>query len=548
MVIEKFVQMIPARKWLRLSPFTQPRAKSYLHRIISNDPHFCQLSCQELDALSKFPIFREAKQETRNKGITKKRQSYLNEKLSNVRLRFGDDMHYPNAISHVLPSNVSPLEAIQSANQKVPVRLSVTKMLTKSWCELRHAYDVYAEVPIFEGRAITEGKEEHQKLEDKTHTLAEEQRNFEKDFEVEIPHDEFHNIAGAWFETLIKMVNLFTNGEAREVLCHGYLNSQSCHLVEGPVTGEEDILISGIIDHLLLRSRNIDKINRVVPVRLEDSVVSRDCEDISLILHQIENAEFDLKNNFEIIVSDVKTRFTNQIPSQASVLRASKLQVMYYRHFLEFLGKTPSLTYEKLLTNARRRGLDVNRFIDPAKMLSMLAADDLIRSDMHRLKNGKSIGFEPFDNDHLTDSASTKYDMSDYHNLIVDARIVEKYGDFFEPWQKPVTLKYFASRLAQMYHKVVPLLSDNLMIEYYYNGDNFHNIFFEYDIEILKLNCLNSAQFWLGKREIEPIKPNIKNFLTHCKYCDYESVCSWKKAGNDICRQLGSDLANLSKS
>ncbi|SJM88882.1 probable Exonuclease V, mitochondrial [Zygosaccharomyces bailii] len=539
--------MVPLRKRLGLSLFTRSRAKSYLHRIISNDPHFCELSCQELDALSKFPIFREANKETRNKGITKKRQSYLDEKLPNVRLRFGDDVRYPNAISHVLPSHSSPLEAIQSTNQKVPARLSVTKMLTKSWCELRHAYDVYAEVPIFEGRAITEGKEEHQKLEDTTHTLAEEQRNFENDFEVEIPHDKFHNIAGAWFETLIKMVNLFTDGEAREVLCHGYLNSQSCHLVEGPVTGDEDILISGVIDHLLLSSKNSDKMSRVEPVRLEDSVVSKECKDISLILHQLENAEFDLSNNFEIIVSDVKTRFTSQIPSQATVLRASKLQVMYYRHFLEFLGKTPSLTYEKLLTNAQRRGLDVNRLIDPGKVLSMLAADDLIRSDMYRLKNGESIGFEPFDNDYLTDSASAIYDMSDYHNLIVDARIIEKYGDFFEPWQKPVTLKYFASRLAQMYHKIAPLLSDKLMIEYYCNGDNFHNILFEYDIEILRSNCFNSAQFWLGKREIEPIKPNIKNFLTYCKYCDYESVCSWKKAGNDMCRRLGSDLANISK-
>lgn len=535
-------------KRLHFANLTQLRAKSHLRRVISHGLDSNGLSSKELDAISNLPILKEAQVETHKRGITKKRQAYLDQKIPKVRLQFGGDLRYPDFISHILPKHVaSPFEAAENADENVVSRLSVTKLLTKSWCELRHAYDVYAEVPIFEGRPVVEGKEEHQRLEDTTHPLAEEQQAFEKDFEVEIPQDQFHTMAETWFETLVKMVNIFTDGEAREVLCHGYLNSQSCRLVEGSIAGNEDILVSGVIDHLLLNSKTCGTFSRLVPVRLENTVVSKNCEDLALLLDQLENAKVSLKNQFEIIVSDVKTRFMRKIPNQTSVLKATKLQVMYYRYFLEELGRDPSITYSKLLTNAERRGFDINRFVDPSKVLSMMATDDLIRLDMCRLKNGEPIGFKPFDNSDLGAAGSGIYDMSEYHNMITDARVIERYGDFFETWAKPVTLKYFAARLAQMYHHLAPLLSDRLMVEYYYNGDNFHNILFDYDPETLKSNCFDSAQFWFGKREIEPIKPNLKNFLTYCKYCDYESVCSWKKGGNDMCRQLGADLAKISK-
>ncbi|GAV50154.1 hypothetical protein ZYGR_0U00100 [Zygosaccharomyces rouxii] len=530
----------------------QIRKKSHLRQVISFSSRELGLTEHELETIEKLPFFDQDRVNTRKRYPTTKRQAYLNEKLPAVKLLFGEDPQYPGFISHSLPSMMPiPFEATQGTDEEtIANRLSVTKLLTKSWCELRHAYDVYAKIPMFEGKPIIKGKEEHQRLEDETHSLAEEQRAFEKDFEVVIPDDDFHKLAESWFASLVKMVNLFTDGEAREVLCHGYLNKKKARLVEGPIIGDDDddVLVSGIIDHLILKLRDVPVSNNVLPLRLENAIVSKNCEDIAVVFDQLERAGPNLQNKFEIMVSDVKTRFMRKIPSQPSVLKASKLQVMYYRYFMEVLGQNPQETYNKLLINAQRRGFDVNRFIDPAKVLSMMATDDMIRMDMYRLKNGDAIGFEPFDDSELNVSESATYDMSDYHDIITDARVIQKYSDFFEPWAKPVTLKYFAARLAQMYHHLRPLLSNKLMIEYYYNGDNFHNIIFEFDPKLLRESSSDSAKFWFGQRDIEPISRNLKNFLTFCKYCDYESVCSWKRGGNDMCKELGTDLAKIQKS
>ncbi|GAV55059.1 hypothetical protein ZYGR_0AS03820 [Zygosaccharomyces rouxii] len=528
-----------------LTNIFQVRDKSHLHQAISLSSREIGLTDQELETIDKLPFFDKSRANTTKRPLNTKRQAYLNEKLPAVKLLFGENSQYPGFINHSLPSTMPiPFEAVQGSDEEVVAnRLSVTKLLTKSWCELRHAYDIYARIPMFEGKPITKGKEEHQRLEDETHSLAEEQRAFEKDFEVVIPDDDFHKLADSWFASLVKMVNLFTDGEAREVLCHGYLNREKSNLVEGPITGDENVLVSGIIDHLILKLRDVPVSNNVLPLRLENTIVSKNSEDIALVFDQLKRAGPSLKNKFEVMVSDVKTRFMRKIPSQQSVLQGSKLQVMYYRYFMEVLGQNPHETYEKLLTNAQRRGFDVNRFIDPAKLLSMMAADDMIRMDMYRLKNGEPIGFEPFDDSELDVSETAIYDMSGYHDMITDARVIHKYSDFFELWAKPVTLKYLAARLAQMYHHLAPLLSDKLMIEYYYNGDNFHNIIFEFDFEMLKEQSSDSAKFWFGKRDIEPIDRNLKNFVTFCKYCDYESVCSWKRGGTDMCKELGADLA-----
>lgn len=531
-----------------ITGFLQLRKKSHLRQTISLSGEV-ELTDYELETINKLPFFNKNGANAPKRFSNSKRQEYLNEKLPAVKSLFGEDSQYPGFINHSLPSRMPiPFEAARGTDEDIiSNRLSVTKLLTKSWCELRHAYDVYAKIPKFEGRPIIKGREEHQKLEDETHSLAEEQRAFEKDFEVVIPDDEFHKLADSWFASLVKMVNLFTDGEAREVLCHGYLNKEEGNLVEGSLTGDENVLVSGIIDHLLLKLRDIPVSNNVLPLRLENTIISKNCEDIALVFDQLKRAG-SLHTKFEVMISDVKTRFMRKIPNQQSVLKASKLQVMYYRYFMEVLGQNSHETYEKLLTNAQRRGFDVNRFIDPAKVLSMMATDDMIRADMYRLKNGDSIGFTPFDNSELNVSESAVYDMSDYHDKITDARVIHRYSDFFEPWTKPVTLKYLAARLSQMYHHLAPFLSDKLMIEYYYNGDNFHNIIFEFDSEILKEHSSDSAKFWFGKRDIEPIDRNLKNFVTFCKYCDYESVCSWKKGGTDMCKELGTDLTKTQRS
>lgn len=536
------------------------RVKASIHEITSI-PEASVLSNNEKEELARFPFFSYCELDTSKRRINKEKQQYLNEKLPIVKNLFGEDPKNPGYLNYSLPKGMS--NPYQDAIARYVInpetgeyechgvpRLSVTKLLTKRWCELREAYDIYAKIPIYEHPQVQEGLTAHQRLEDETHPISEEWQTFAESFEIEIPSDDFHELAGSWLQSMIKMTNLFIDGQAREVLCHGYLDSRSGQLIDSSVKDEEDITVSGIIDHLILKqksSASIGSVHDITPTRLGNVIIDDSSYDISEVLNNLKEARPYLRETYEVVVSDVKTRSIRKIPGQNSVLKATKLQVMYYRYFLETLAADPSSTYEKLLLNAQRRRFDVDKPINPAKLISMMAGDDIITSDMRRLKNGDTIGFAPFDDFYSDNIVTTEYDMSNFYELLTDVRVIEKYEEFFTLWAKPVTLRYFAARLAQIYHEVGSLLSDQLMVEYYNNGDNFYNIMFEYDFEKLQTNCFDSAMFLFGKRDIDPIKPNLKNFLTYCKYCDYEDVCSWKRNGSEMCRGLGGDLAKVAE-
>ncbi|QLL34748.1 hypothetical protein HG536_0H01230 [Torulaspora globosa] len=513
------------------------------------------LTRKERDQISALPFFIESSHGRSRTRRTSTRQEYLEKKLPDVRRAFGCDPDNPGYLPFKLPKErpnpywdahlgrtVDPDTGKQTLHGKP--RLSVTKLLTKRWCELRESYDIYAKAPIYEHPQVIEGLETHQKLEDETHRIPEDWHEFMEHFEVAIPTDEYHELVGSWYESIGKLVNLFTVGEAREVLCHGFLDPNSCQMVEGPVVSEEEVLVSGVIDHLVLtrRARFHGK-----PLGLIGCIESRPNLYIADVLNQIEGQKELLKQKYGIVLSDIKTRSIRKIPTQNSVVKSTKLQVMYYRSFLETLGSSPSGTYQRLLLNAQRRKMDIDRPIEPSKLISMMAATDLIISDMRCLRDGENIGFETYDGYFSGRDQGDAYDVTHFYDLITDVSVIQKFEEFFTLWSRPPTLRYFAARLAQMYHEVAPLLSDTLLIEYYCQGENFHNIVFDYDPELMKSECFNSASFWFGKRDIEPIKPTLKNVMTYCKHCDYEEVCLWRKQITDKCRQLGSDLEKITE-
>ncbi|QLQ81865.1 hypothetical protein HG537_0G01190 [Torulaspora globosa] len=539
--------------------------KSFYRRFCANATYFTHqgrplpkgglLTREERDGISSLPFFHESIHLRSRARRTSTRQEYLEKKLPDVRRAFGSDPDYPEYLPFKLPKDrpnpywdahlgrtVDPDTGKEIIHGKP--RLSVTKLLTKRWCELRESYDIYAKAPIYEHAQVIEGLETHQKLEDETHRISEDWLEFMEHFEVAIPTDEYHELVGSWYESIVKLVNLFMVGEAREVLCHGFLDPNSCQMIEGPTISEEEVLVSGVIDHLILTHRDCihDK-----PIELSGCMESGSNLNIADVISQLEGQRELLKQKYQIVVSDIKTRSIRKVPTQNSVVKSTKLQVMYYRSFLETLGSSPSNTYQRLLLNAQRRKMHIDKPIEPSKLISIMAASDLIISDMRCLRDGQDIGFETYDDHFSSTSPVDTYDMSHFHDLITDVNVILKFEEFFTLWSRPPTLRYFAARLAQMYHEVAPLLSDTLLIEYYCQGENFHNIIFDYDPELIKSECFNSASFWFGKRDIEPIKPTLKNVMTYCKYCDYEEVCLWRKQITDKCRQLGSDLEKITE-
>ncbi|QLG70843.1 hypothetical protein HG535_0A07860 [Zygotorulaspora mrakii] len=515
--------------------------------------NYSVLTAEEREEVNRLPFFSRSFEEQPKKQPNKTRQKYTERKISLTKAIFGEDQENAGYLSYHLPRSMpSPYYDVyckreqngskNDQEREIMQRLSVTKLLTKRWCELREAYDIYSNVDIFAHPQLLQGIASHRKLEYETHPVSEETQAFKDTFELQVPDDKFHKLAGSWSETVSKMLNIFVDGEAREVLCHGYLDANSGHLKSGSSINECDILISAVVDHLVLRKKGTA--GTLFPFKLSNSVITRDGQDIAESLKQLRKNESFLKENFEIIVGDVKTRSFRRVPSHENVIKATKLQVMYYRHFLEELSIDTTSTYFKLLANAERRGFDVDQPVDPAKVISMMAQNEYMVLDMKRLRDGEPIGFNPFDSKNVENK---KYNLTHYSALLNDANTIERYGDFFTEWRKPVTLRYLASRLAQVYREVGRLLCSALMVEYYVRNENFHNTLFDYDVDYLMENSHDSALFWLGKRDIEPIGANIKNFTSYCKHCDYETVCSWRKKGVTKCLDLGDDLVRIAQ-
>ncbi|CDO92475.1 unnamed protein product [Kluyveromyces dobzhanskii CBS 2104] len=428
-------------------------------------------------------------------------------------------------------------------------RLSVTKLLTKRWCELNQMYDIYSRLPIFQHRQLKVGKAGHEKLEKAIHGIAPAVEDFMETYEWELAKDDTHQLADNWFQCLHRLITLFSTGEAREILCHAYIDSRTCQLIDGEVKDDQDILISGIIDHVILFHVNDRR-----PKSLEPDLREVNGFDLQQILSYLDRTVPQVEN-LQIAVSDVKTRPRAIVPNHASVVHASKLQVMYYRNFLETLGQDPNVTYQRLLLNATRRGINVDDHINISNLIYFMEIDSSIRPDLERIMSGQPIGFEPFDKHYELKAGDeepitgdpNEYNLSPYADSTMEESTLERYGVFYQKWVNPPTLRYFAARLAQMYEKLTPLLSNQLMIEYYTGDYKFYTERFQYDPQLLQEECHSSSQFWFGKRPVEPIAPTKKNIVTFCKHCDFHDVCSWRASGNNLFKDLGPELEKVCK-
>lgn len=527
---------------------------------ISNDLKI--LNDQDIEHLNNLPFFKDSnilkKSISNNKRYTKQQQEYLQQKLSNISDVFGIDPIDPPYINHKWkPNMLTPYQTIL-ANPNGHNRLSVTKIITRSWCELRYAYDLSSTLEKLPTRYVKKGVKFHKSLEDNLYKPNGELEAFIS----------FQNIRGFrktlwfnWFDTLKKLIGLYSSaGECREILCHAYINSdlddpQDGNFVEDVNKFKNDnnlALISGIIDHLKWKKKTDLKNDDNYPrsscnsFDLFDDIFKNSdiSNDLSKIISKLNEEIPKRTKDWAIQVSDIKTRHTFNVPKQTSVIKTTKLQIMYYKKFLETLAIDPILTYEKLILNATKRQINVDEPIDPVTIMAFIVDSPYLIPDMQRMRDGKPIGFVPFDE---YDYTMIDYDATALSSQIINGDIREKLGEFFTAWKKPVTLRYFAARLAQTYHLIGSSLSDKLLVEYYFSGNNFHNINFDYDNRKLIEHNIDSSNFLFGKRQIEPIKQNAKNFLTYCKHCEYETVCSWKHKGEKFSEGLYNDLVEVCK-
>lgn len=467
------------------------------------------------------------------------------------------------------PTKYTPFEFHSQYNQdrsyiSTP-RLSVTKLLVFSWCELRSFYQVYSgSARLPSTQAMTQGTKLHSKLEAEIHpeidtteieqfllsnavSLGELQKAvpIEED-KVVFYLGEVERLAVDWAEMLIeRLFSLIMGAEAREILLHGYLNFNNRLFVtnKDEIRDPSSVLVSGIVDYVKLQNLTnpsdgtlFDDIHGFVDDNF-DQVDNVPLVDLSKFLPE---AKQILQHyDFRLTFTDVKTRSAPQIPRQESVLEAAKFQTFYYRHFFQLLSRDSRFTYFSLIENAERRGHDVD------KPLSILTTICLLRKHYHilfkdflRLANGEPIGFAPFD-----DSAkSMAYDFVSVFQSSDEFSLANpNHTHFFEQlreidgieydlillpllkvWKTPPTLRYLAARASQLFGVFEENLGDVTSVEYRLNKTSqllLENVY-EYDFSEFQVEVESASKFWNGEREAVPTED-----LLRCSFCEFQSKC-----------------------
>lgn len=483
-----------------------------------------------------------------------------NEKL--LRLFNTFRLDYSDFLPTVKPNHVTktPFQFHSTYNDNesfiTKPRLSVTKLLTNSWCELREYYQIYSgSMKEPKSESLLLGTKYHEELELETFeiiNIVEFQRFLQRVFHPEdvanndleqsvelqddtesVPQfianlDAESELCNEWMESaLIRLYNLLVRSETRELLVHGYLDLENLELRYT----KDSVLISGVVDYLqLVNTKDPHDLTMFEEIQALIDLEFNQYLDLNNFLLGVEQITSSYSDDYKLKITDVKTRRTNHIPNQLSVLEAAYLQVCYYKQFFDTLSTNPHDTYKYLCHNAEQRNCDLDKPVDPLIIFSLLRKyPDLLLNDFTKLANGETIGFEPYDN-HEHKQKGYNFDQA---FGVSDFAYLRELDDFdygsilnekiLTQWKKPLTLRYFAARTAQFYCIFNKFVSNSIAVEYHNARTkfNFKTMEYEFNLQELNKSVQHASRFWNGTA-----KPQLITDIRKCKYCDFSSKCT----------------------
>ncbi|OWB85272.1 hypothetical protein B5S33_g3933 [[Candida] boidinii] len=378
-----------------------------------------------------------------------------------------------------------------------------------------------------------------------------------------------------WSRNILRLTQLIQYGGSREILVHGMYDTQKHHLLTKNTKNYKDllqddtnrvVLISGIIDNLVFESKYSDALPQYTR-ELRDYMDKKAHQaktdsksgnnnnpfnslnylrDLNCIIPSVQaKAEEWCDPSDPMIflsVKDVKTRQSKSLP-HPYLRQLAQVQVNMYRRFLGILSGEADeetngiksndpieFTYNMLLTNLRKRGIDPDQTIPSSVVFTLLLNNSYLLEDFKRLCNGEPIGFSPFDNDEMYKTKEKNSfeilnflkrkdnDPENFSNYILDR--VD--SSLFKTWKKPVNFKYIAARLAQLYNSLSSFLSNENSIEYVTKKGIFHTLDYSYSEHTTDVCLKAGVSLWLNER---PPKPPMFPFL--CKSCQFRYQCEW---------------------
>lgn len=475
----------------------------------------------------------------------------------------------PEAFSLPLPFTYHSTVNEDNSYLTLP-RLSVSKLLTNSWCELETYFNIYAGLPKTHSGRLQAGSDYHQHLEDQTHAqinkellqslIDEEMTRFSEEEQANLMRNKMGLYLGVhWIEhVVVRLLSATKDHFSREVYVHGFINFHTQKLATTPEELPAAVLVNGVADIV-----KIDESNHTSPytrlysgrsdlqsffiddLRLQLQGLRLDKLTVKDLTEEIPRAKEEatiLSNDHYVHIRDVKTRANNEFPRSDLIMEGARDQCLYYAEFLANLSQSSEFAYASHLENARRRGVDVDEPLGAAFAVYVIILQfPVLVLDMKRLARGEPIGYDEFDE--YQKACANTLEVVDgekpfsIDNFITEARFREMLEyfysdskeimetdilDLFRPWKYPPTLRYFAARTAQAYNILHSFEPASVCIEYH----NFktRKVFgyrhYPFDLELVEKCMQRASQFWSGQRP-----PKETDDLTKCRRCDFRTRC-----------------------
>lgn len=375
----------------------------------------------------------------------------------------------------------SPLERFRTAPRKA---LSVTDLISPSWCELQYWYTLTKHGRKKRTPAMRQGSAVHKTLEDQVH----------KSVAVSIETKE-----DAWGLRIWNIIQglrtLRDTGMTRELEIWGVLDGQ---------------VVNGVIDEL----------SYICPDReLEEEITARTAHgkggrnavaaDQTTITHfmklpsgpglknsVIRDIRSITKPSSKIYLTDVKTRGTNSIPKGAS-FRPTLMQLMLYRHLLSNLASNnvdSSVLFKRYELNSSATFTD--SFIAQVGSLNEVFYD---------------APTEAGDSAHLPESSQ------DSTQVLLDNNSLDRL------W----------ALMIQEFQRTMPQgpgsIGEVLKAEYrdQIDGSILGIKTFMYDDGVLQTYVADEMRWWKGQREAQGVA--IEEAYK-CRICEFAEGCTWRKA------------------
>lgn len=391
-------------------------------------------------------------------------------------------------LGSVVPDARSPLERFRSAPKKA---LSVTDLISPSWCELQYWYTLTKHGRKRRTPAMRQGSAVHKTLEDQVHrTVAIDIQSKEDAWGLRI----WNIIQG--------LKTLRETGMTRELEVWG--------VVDG-------LVVNGIIDELsyICPDRELEEevTARTAHGKTSKSTPPADQPSITSFLKSASGQDPQagvvgslrslIKKTSKIYLTDVKTRGAKSIPKGAS-FRPTLMQLMLYHRLLS------DLATDKVNTSVlfNRYGLDASASFSDEFIAQIGGLNEVFYVANSELADGQDLPI----------SSQDSIELLLGHNSI----------------------RQLWSLMIQEFRRTLPAGVDSIgnVLKAEYRDQADGSILgiktFLYDADVMQSYLDDGLSWWKGEREAQGV---CIEEAYKCRICEFAEDCTWRKAKIDEAMQ-----------